>query len=40
MGKKANIEKAAVMNFFIGDFLTKTQNWILGLLEVGKFKVN
>jgi hypothetical protein len=35
MGKNATIEKATVMIFFIGDFLSKTQNWILGLLEVG-----
>jgi hypothetical protein len=35
MGKNATIEKAIVMNFFIRDFLSKTQNWILGLLEGG-----
>jgi hypothetical protein len=35
MGKNANNEKATVMIFFIEEILSKTQNWILGLLEVG-----
>jgi len=35
MGKNATIEKATVMIFFIEEILSKTQNWILGLLEGG-----